>query len=75
MDECDRLLFYILKLCIIITTIRMNMRRNSMDNKNHYFPVFLMLGTCLGLLFDNLPLFMCIGLALGLVLGKNQKNK
>lgn len=46
-----------------------------MDNKNHCFTVFLMLGTSLGLLFDNLPLFMCIGLALGLVLGKDQKNK
>lgn len=41
-----------------------------MDNNNHYFSIFLMLGTCLGLLFDNLPLFMCIGLALDLVLDK-----
>ena len=43
-------------------------------NENHYFSIFLSLGTCLGLLFDQLPIFMGIGLALGLILDNTQKK-
>ena len=44
------------------------------NNKNHYFPLGLGIGILLGLLFDNLTLFMCIGVALGLIFSNNQNK-
>jgi len=47
---------------------------NNKNNNNYYFPIFVGIGLVFAILFDQLALGLCFGIAIGLALD-NKKNK
>ena len=46
---------------------------NNKNNNNYYFPIFVGIGLVLGILFDQLALGLCFGIAIGLALDNKKE--
>jgi hypothetical protein len=47
--------------------------RNLMKLNKIYFGICIALGAILGIITKNIPIWMCLGITLGLVLGREKK--
>lgn len=48
---------------------------NDKNKKNHYFPLFMGIGTIFGVIFDQISTGLCLGVVIGLALDYNKKKK
>ena len=44
------------------------------SNKTYYLPIFIALGAGVGAAFNNIPIGICIGIAVGIVLDSIKKK-
>lgn len=50
-------------------------KNNDNNKKNYHLPIWIGIGLIFGVIFDQIPTGLCLGIAIGLGLDGNKKKK